>query len=43
MLIYMDLAEQGVSHRKRPPHTILDSSVQLSQRVVQLHQIVIEL
>ncbi|GLT62754.1 hypothetical protein SLA2020_353640 [Shorea laevis] len=43
MLVYIDLAEQGVSHRKRPPHAILDNSIQSSQQVVQLEQIVTEL
>ncbi|GLT99390.1 hypothetical protein SLE2022_168300 [Rubroshorea leprosula] len=43
MPIYMDPEEQGVSHRKRPPHTILDNSVQSSQQVVQLQQTVTEL
>ncbi|GKV17122.1 hypothetical protein SLEP1_g27664 [Rubroshorea leprosula] len=39
----MDPAEQRVSHRKQPPHTILDNSVQSSQRVIPLQQIVTEL
>ncbi|GLT87317.1 hypothetical protein SLE2022_054060 [Rubroshorea leprosula] len=43
MPIYMDPTEQGVSHHKHPPHIIPNSSVQSSQRVVQLQQIVAEL
>ncbi|GKV12728.1 hypothetical protein SLEP1_g23845 [Rubroshorea leprosula] len=33
MPIYMDPEEQGLSHHKRPPHPILDNSVQSSQQV----------
>ncbi|GKV21398.1 hypothetical protein SLEP1_g31381 [Rubroshorea leprosula] len=43
MSIYMDPTEQRVSHRKRPPHTIPNSSIQSSQHVVQLQQIVTKL